>query len=103
MSTVYDLSIVNGDLAFGADGEPLFLADADAIAQDIKHRLEALGLTVDLVGDDAPAGGVLRRIAFAVEEDTRIRPGTAGVQLVAPGNVQVQAQTVLKSPILVTV
>lgn len=94
MADEYDLKIVGGDLAFGPDDEPLFLADADAIAQDVKHRVEASGLTVELVGDEDSPDATLRRVAFEVEEDERIQPGSAEVTRGAPGKITVKAKTI---------
>jgi hypothetical protein len=94
MTDVYDLSLVSGDLAFGADGEPLFLTDANAIAQDVKHRLLEAGLLVDLIADDAGAVSVHRSIVAEVEEDTRIYPGTAAVKQQAAGELVIEAKTV---------
>lgn len=94
MADVVDLKIVNQDFAFGADGEPLLLTDAEAIAQDVRHRLEESGLLVELVADDAGTASVLRRIAFAVEEDTRIQPGTVEIASPAPGTFNVTATTI---------
>ena len=93
MADEYDLKIVDGDLAFGPDDEPVFVADAAAVAQDVKHRLEESGLTAELVGDDADPQSVLDAIAFEVEEDLRIKPGTAAAEVTAPGKVSVTAKT----------
>jgi hypothetical protein len=102
MALIYDLWIVEGDLDFGPDGEPLFLADAHAIAQDVKHRLEERGLTVALVSEDGDPKAAHRRIALEVEEDTRIRPGTASVTAAGGGAFTTRAATLSGDEIALT-
>ncbi|HEX7927328.1 MAG TPA: DUF2590 family protein [bacterium] len=79
MAGEYDLQIVDGDLAFGLDDEPMYLQGAEAVAQDVKHRLVDSGTPVDLIGDDDDRTPTLNRIALLVEDDLRIKPGTAKV------------------------
>lgn len=74
MADIVDLLIVDGDLAFGPDGEPLLVSGAAAIAQDVQHRVLESGVAPLLVADDEAPG--LQALAQAVEQDTRIRPGT---------------------------
>jgi Protein of unknown function (DUF2590) len=95
----YDLELVSGDLAFGPDGEPRFLAGAAAIAQDVKHRLIESGLAAELVADEAEPDAALAAIAFAVEEDERIRPGSARPEIAAAGQITVTARTLDGAPI----
>lgn len=103
MAGEYDLYLVSGDLAFGPDDEPRFLAGAAAVAQDVKHRLVESGLAAELVADDADPDAALAAIAFAVEEDTRIRPGSARPEIAAAGQITVTARTLDGAPITVTV
>jgi len=93
MANEYDLRIENGDLAFEPDDEPLFLADVHVVAQDVKHLLLESGLGPELVADDQDPASVLERIAFEVEEDRRIRPGSARAESSAPGAYVVIAET----------
>ena len=93
MAGEFDLKLLDGDIAFGPEDEPLFLSGVDVIAQDIRNRLLESGLAADLVGDDAGAGVVLARIADTVELDSRIKPGSANAVETAPGTVTVTART----------
>lgn len=81
------------DLAFGPDGEPRLRQDAAVIAQDIKHRLLESGLGPELLADDEDSSAVLARIAFEVEEDQRIRSGSARVERGLFGSFIVRAET----------
>jgi hypothetical protein len=111
MAAEYDLELVSGDLAFGPDDEPRFLAGAAAIAQDVKHRLIESGLAAELVADEADPDSALAAIAFAVEEDERIRPGSARAEpalsavegITAAGQIAVTARTLDGAPITGTV
>jgi hypothetical protein len=103
MAAEYDLELVSGDLAFGPDDEPRFLAGAAAIAQDVKYRLIESGLAAELVADEADPDAALAAIAFAVEEDARIRPGSARAEVTAAGQITVTARTLDGAPITETV
>ena len=103
MAAEYDLELVSGDLAFGPDDEPRFLAGAAAIAQDVKHRLIESGLAAELVADEGDPDTALAAIAFAVEEDTRIRPGSAKAEVTAAGQIAITARTLDGAPITETV
>jgi len=103
MSGEYDLQLVSGDLAFGPDDEPLFLSGTDAVAQDIRHRLLESGLGPELVGDDEPSAVTRNRIAATVEEDERIRPGTARVESATSGQYTATAETMDGAAIAQTV
>jgi hypothetical protein len=103
MAAEYDLELVSGDLAFGPDDEPRFLAGAAAIAQDVKHRLIESGLAAELVADETDPDAALAAIAFAVEEDERIRPGSARPEIATAGRITVTARTLDGAPITETV
>jgi Protein of unknown function (DUF2590) len=89
----YDLEIVAGDLAFGPDDEPRFLAATVAVAQDVQHRLLESGLAAELVAEDGDPQSALAAIAFEVEADERIRPGTAQGSVAANGRIELTADT----------
>ena len=78
MADVVDLLIVDGDLAFGSDGEPLLISGAAAIAQDVQHRVRESGVAISMVADDEAPG--LQALAQVVEQDTRIRPGSVEIE-----------------------
>jgi len=94
MENVVDLLIAGGDLAFSPDGEPLQVSGTNAIAQDVKRRVLESGIAPRLVADDEPAAGGIGRLAEVVEEDLRIRPGTARITGPdASGRVLITART----------
>ncbi len=93
MAGEHDFRIEAGDLAFGLDDEPDFLDDVDVIAQDVRTRLVASGIPPELVADDSDTAGTLARIAFEVEKDLRIRPGTARATVTGEGAIEITART----------
>ena len=98
-----DLKMVNNDLVFSPDGEPLYLTGADVVAQDVATRIRATGLAAELVADDGPPLGAAIAMKIEVEKDDRIQPGTVQVEQLAAGRFQVTAQTMEGEPITVTV
>lgn len=93
MAAEYDLELVGGDLAFGPDDEPRFLSGTAVIAQDVQHRLLESGLAAELVAEDGDPRSALAAIAFEVETDERIRPGSARGQVTANGRIEIEART----------
>ena len=93
MAGEYDLELVSGDLAFGPDDEPRFLAGTAAIAQDVKHRLLESGLAAELVAEDGNPDASLAALAFEVETDERIRPGSALGRITGSGRIEITART----------
>lgn len=77
-----DLLIRDDDLALDAAGYPLLVEDRACIAQDIMHMIRESGLLVELVGerDVKKRKTNLVRLTLAVDNDYRIRPGTARVE-----------------------
>ena len=89
----HDLKVFGGDLVFGADDEPEFYLGHEVIAQDIRHRLRASGRVADLVADDTDPQASLAEIAFEVEADDRIKPGTASTLIEPDDSVRIEART----------
>ena len=103
MADEYDLKIVNGDLDFGPDGEPVYLTGAAAIAQDVKHRLTDKATAVALIGDDEGGLTAVSAIKAEVEEDERIEPGTVVVTNNGDGSFDLTAKTLTGEPVNVSV
>ena len=93
MAGEYDLEIADGDLVFGPDDEPRFLSGTAAVAQDVRHRLLESGLASELVAEEGSRNSALAAIAFEVEADERIRPGTAQGSVTANGRIELTADT----------
>ena len=93
MAHEYDLELAAGDLVFGPDDEPRFLAGTAVIAQDVQHRLLESGLAAELVAEDADPEAALAAIAFEVEDDERVRPGSARGSITANGRIEIEAHT----------
>ena len=90
----YELQLVDADLVFGTDGEPLFLDDVEVIAQDVANRGLDSGKTVALVGPEGDGvSSALAAVAFQAEEDERVKPGSAIATQAADGSVTVPAET----------
>lgn len=71
--------IVSDDIALGDVGAPIRVDDRACIAQDIKHMIRETGLLVEMIGqrDSGAVQMNMKKIEIEVENDERIRPGTA--------------------------
>lgn len=77
-----DLLILDDDLALDAGGNPRLVTDRACIAQDIQHMIRESGLLVDLVGERNVMARKtnLVRLTLMVDQDYRIKPGTARIE-----------------------
>lgn len=77
----YDMLIINDDLAFGTDGEPLAVDGRPSIAQDVAHAIRESQLLLELIGERNPLlrRGIHQQIEALVEQDLRVIPGTCRV------------------------
>ena len=101
MADYIDLLVTDDDLTLGTTGEPALVSDRASIAQDIKHLVRESGLLVVMLGErDADQVGVsMRRIETLVENDVRIKPGTARVRRADAETIYITAHTVKFGPI----
>lgn len=79
MADYLDILISGDSIALDNFGLPLTVDGRASIAQDIKHMVRETGLLVEMIGE-RNAQRIKRnmvRIEQAVENDVRIRPGTA--------------------------
>lgn len=79
MADYLDILISGDSIALDNVGLPLTVEGRASIAQDIKHMVRETGLLVEMIGE-RNAQRIKRnmvRIEQAVENDARIRPGTA--------------------------
>lgn len=79
MADYLDILISGDSIALDNFGLPLTVDGRASIAQDIKHMVRETGLLVEMIGE-RNAQKIKRnmvRIEQAVENDARIRPGTA--------------------------
>ncbi|MDG9666723.1 DUF2590 family protein [Hahella sp. CR1] len=95
MADFIDLHIVNNDISLDAIGVPQEISGRASIAQDIKHMIRESGLLVELIGERNPEKVALNlsRIETRVENDARIKPGTAKVTRTDPETVYITAKT----------
>lgn len=79
-----DLSIIDDDLVLNQLGEPELRAEADCIAQDLRHMLRERGYAFSMIGErnQVTLSTLATQIEIEMENDTRIYPGTAKVALV---------------------
>lgn len=79
-----DLYIVDEDLVLDSGNNPTIITDRVVIAQDIKHAILESGLAVQLVAERSPSeiADVEYQIILLVENDLRIVPGTASIQMI---------------------
>lgn len=104
MSDYYDLLIIDRDTT-DIMGVEQSTSGRASIAQDIKHMIIERGFLTGIIAerDVSAIAIVLTRIETAVEDDTRIQPGTASVEQVGAGKIQVSATTVDYGHVSVTV
>lgn len=81
MADYFDVLIVGDSIAIDSFGLPLFVEGRASIAQDIKNMIREHGYLVDMVAERN--GQRIQRymtmIEDLVEDDVRIRPGTASL------------------------
>ncbi len=91
-----DLLIIGDDLALNAVGEPALTAtETGCIAQDLRHMIRERGYAIQAVADNNPVtrANLMTIIELQVEEDRRIRPGTANVMYLGNGQFNCSAET----------
>ncbi|MCG7497752.1 DUF2590 family protein [Vibrio sp. Of7-15] len=91
-----DLLVTDGGIDFDAGQQPIYTADRNSIAQDIKHAIMESGLLRELQAERNRTlrADVLTRIEMLIEVDERIEPGTAEVNEQESGALWLFAQTV---------
>lgn len=101
MSIYRDLHISNGDVVLDAGGNPMYLTDRAAIAQDIVHAILDTGLAHLLVSDRGTGvtADTQIKIKILVEDDLRIMPGTVRIEEVSSGQWWVFADTIDFGPL----
>ncbi|MGI1677576.1 MAG: DUF2590 family protein [Cellvibrionaceae bacterium] len=79
MSEYIDLLITDGDLTLDAYGEPITIDQRASIAQDVKHLIIESGLLIDMLAerDSQRVRLLMNRLEEMVDDDLRIKPGTA--------------------------
>lgn len=77
----FDLLIASDGIVLDAFGLPLTIDGRASIAQDIKHMIRESGLLVQMIAERSgeKVKRNMVRIEELVENDLRIRPGTARV------------------------
>jgi hypothetical protein len=99
--TFLDLLITDDDLTLDVGGNPLTITDRDVIAQDLVHMIREEGFLPPLVGNRNR--GLVDRtkmlITLAVDNDSRIVPGSAAIEEVRAGVFYLSAETMDFGPI----
>lgn len=92
----WDLRIVDDDIAMDVGRQPLKLADRASIAQDIAHMIRERGYLTAMIAerDARKRRYYMVLITIAVDDDTRIVPGTAKITESAAGELWLTAKTV---------
>ena len=91
-----DLLITADDLTLNSANITELVSERACIAQDLKHMIRETGLLVELIGsrDQGQIATNLKIIEIKVEEDLRIKPGTAKVTQVDIERFLVTATTI---------
>lgn len=105
MADYFDLLIVGDSIALDEFGLPLSVEGRASIAQDLKHMIRESGLLVEMIGerDGLKIQRNMNRIEQAVENDVRIKPGTAQLTRTDIGEFYLTATTLKYGDIEVTV
>jgi hypothetical protein len=90
-----DLKITNNDTELDSADNPIFIVDRDVIAQDLRHALAESGVLLQLIGEREPQMQelALNKIKIIMEKDNRIVPGSSEVQVIAFGQLLLNANT----------
>ncbi|MCF8088962.1 MAG: DUF2590 family protein [Desulfotignum sp.] len=101
MTEYTDLLITDDDLDLDVAGNPLLVDDRDVIAQDLVHMIREKGFLPPLVGNRNR--DLINRtkveITLAVDNDTRIVPGSAYIEEPEPGTFYLVAKTIEFGPV----
>lgn len=91
----FDLLIASDGIVLDSFGLPLTIEGRASIAQDIKHMVRESGLLVEVVGERSgeKVKRNMMRIEQLIENDLRIRPGTASVTRIDVGEFYLTATT----------
>ncbi|RBO85908.1 DUF2590 family protein [Marinomonas aquiplantarum] len=78
-----DLLIQNDDLVLSGLGEPELVSLSDCVAQDLRHMMREKGYAILMVGERNRVSltAAAKVIELEIENDSRIYPGTASVEL----------------------
>lgn len=78
-----DLLIEDDDLVLSSVSEPELTSLADCVAQDLRHMIREKGYAILMVGERNPVSlmAAAKVIELEIENDSRIYPGTASVEL----------------------
>ncbi len=91
-----DLLIDGDSIVLDQVGNPVLISGRESIAQDIKHMIRESGLLVELIGQRSSERVQLNlvRLENLVEDDIRIKPGTASITQTDTNTFWVQAKTI---------
>ncbi len=91
-----DLLVTDDDVVLDGIGVPSQIDGRSSIAQDIKHMIRETGLLIELIGERSASKIAvnMNRIEIKIENDLRIKPGTARVTRTEIGTFYMTAKTV---------
>lgn len=92
------------DLTLDEAGEPQLVEQRSTVGQDAKDMILDKFFAVEMIGQRSRIERAALRndIALELEEDRRIKPGTAEIVETSPGTIQVIADTYNYGPISIT-
>lgn len=91
-----DILITEDDLTLDIAKEPELVSGRASIAQDIKHMIRETGYVVLMVGERSQdlREHYMKLMEIAVEEDSRLVPGSAKVRQLNNSEISITASTV---------
>jgi hypothetical protein len=76
-----DVLVTADGIALDSVGNPILISGRASIAQDIKHMIRESGLLIEIIGErnTERVQQKLIRLEGLIEDDVRIKPGTANI------------------------
>lgn len=93
--TYTDLKITDDEIELDSAGIPVLIHDRDVIAQDVRHMIRESGLLPLLVAERSAdmRGLILKRVRMLIETDSRIIPGSTGINEISQGEYRITAES----------
>lgn len=91
-----DLLVADDGIVLDAAGNPVLIHGRESIAQDIQHMIRESGLLIEMVGERNPERVQMKMIQLEgrIEDDVRIKPGTAVITRTDTDTFWIQATTI---------
>lgn len=91
-----DVLVSDDGIALDSVGNPILISGRASIAQDIKHMIRESGLLIEIIGErySERVQQNLIRLEGRIEDDVRIKPGTAKITRTDTSTFFIVAKTI---------